>query len=148
MKKKGPKKKRNRSRSKYWWIGGLVLIVVIMGGYAGHQQNEKPGEQQKIPAELAGRWQRPDGGYVLELTAIRPDGVVKASYFNPRPINVSQSQWQIKEDRLEVFVELRDVDYPGSTYTLAYQPDQDRLYGIYYQAAMGQMFEVEFVRAK
>jgi len=51
-------------------------------------------------------------------------------------------------DDHSAFVELRDVNYPGSTYTLVYQAENDRLYGIYYQAALGQMFEVEFVRAK
>ena len=49
---------------------------------------------------------------------------------------------------MELFVELRDLHYPGSTYTLAYQPDRDRLVGIYYQAAIGQTFDVEFVKKK
>jgi hypothetical protein len=145
-KKKGPHKKRIISRGKLWWIGGLVLIMSILGSYTLHRQMETPAQKQKIPAELASRWQRPDGGYVLELTGIGPDGLVKASYFNPRPINVSRSQWQRQNDRFEVFVELRDVNYPGSRYTLAYQPERNRLHGIYYKAAMGQMFEVEFVR--
>ena len=87
---------RKQSSGRWWWIGVLVLIVVVMGGYILHRQNENPGKQQKIPTELAGRWQRPDGGYVLELADIGPNGVVKASYFNPRPINVSRSQWEKK----------------------------------------------------
>jgi hypothetical protein len=85
---------------------------------------------------------------VLELSGIGPDGLVNAAYFNPRPINVSRSEWRRREERLELFVELRDVNYPGSTYTLVYQSEHDRLYGIYYQAALGQMFEVEFLRTK
>jgi hypothetical protein len=124
------------------------LIVAILGGYILYHQLEKPDDREKIPSELTGRWIRPDGGYILELTGIGPEGKLKASYFNPRPINVSRSQWQKKGDRLEVFVELRDVNYPGSTYTLVYQPERERLYGVYFQAVMGQMFEVEFVRIK
>jgi len=33
-----------------------------------------------------------------------------------------------------VFIELRDVNYPGSTYSLTYEPASDQLKGIYYQA--------------
>lgn len=47
-----------------------------------------------------------------------------------------------------VFVELKDKGYPGSTYTLAYDPETDRLEGIYYQATMKQEFEVVFQRKK
>ena len=46
------------------------------------------------------------------------------------------------------YVELRDVNYPGSTYTLAYIPDRDILAGYYYQAVQGQTFEVVFERKK
>jgi hypothetical protein len=52
----------------------------------------------------------------------------------------------LEDGNLLVFVELRDQGYPGSTYTLAYQPDSDRLVGIYFQAAVQQHFEVVFQR--
>jgi hypothetical protein len=56
----------------------------------------------------------------------------------------------VKQDggRLLLFVELRDVNYPGSTYMLAYQPGQDALVGSYYQPALEQTYEVGFLRAK
>jgi hypothetical protein len=73
---------------------------------------------------------------------------MQAAYFNPRPINVSQAEISRKNGGLEVFVELRDTGYPGSTYTLVYDPQQDMLSGIYYQASIGQSFEVIFVRTK
>ena len=145
MKKKRSRGKNAGSPSSPWWVGGLILFTVILGVNAVHW-HEAAGDQQIDPAILAGRWQRVDGGYVLELDGIGPGGLVKAAYFNPRSINVSRSEWRRREGRLELFVELRDVKYPGSTYTLVYQSENDRLYGIYYQAALGQMFEVEFVR--
>jgi hypothetical protein len=49
---------------------------------------------------------------------------------------------------VKVFVELRDVNYPGSTYTLTYDPASDQLKGIYYQAVEQQRFPVAFFRAK
>ena len=47
---------------------------------------------------------------------------------------------------LKVFVELQDVNYPGSTYTLTYQPATDRLVGTYFHAVSGQNMDVEFGR--
>jgi hypothetical protein len=44
---------------------------------------EKIDDQQKIPTAMTGRWQRPDGGYVLELSGIGPNGNRTASYLNP-----------------------------------------------------------------
>ena len=40
------------------------------------------------------------------------------------------------------------MNYPGSTYTLTYDPASDQLKGVYYQAALQQRFEVVFVRMK
>ena len=146
------KKELSRSKktgwlSRPWEIGSLIpfLVIVSVGLLYWHKA---AGNQQVDPAKLTGRWQRPDGGYLLELTGIGPEGLVNAAYFNPRPINVSSSGWRRKDGQLELFVKLRDVNYPGSTYRLVYQSEKDRLYGIYFQAALGQMFEVEFVRIK
>ena len=85
---------------------------------------------------------------MLELSSAEPDGQLKAAYFNPRPINVAVAQWKLQDGRLQVFVELRDVNYPGSTYTLSYEPITDRLKGIYFQAVQQQQFEVFFERKK
>ena len=49
---------------------------------------------------------------------------------------------------MKVFIELRDVNYPGSTYTLAYDVKTDRLVGRYFQAVAGETFDVYFVRLK
>jgi len=52
----------------------------------------------------------------------------------------------MKEGSARVIIELRDVNYPGSTYNLTYDPADDRLKGIYFQAAVMQAFDVYFVR--
>ena len=74
--------------------------------------------------------------------------LIDAAYLNPRPIHIAQADASWKNGKLQVFIELRDTGYPGSTYTLGYNPEQDVLTGIYFQAAMNQTFEVVFVRAK
>jgi len=136
--------KSGRSR---WWIVGVILfgVVAVVGYRIWGENAAAPGSD---PSTLVGKWVRTDGGYVLELGDPSPDGLLKAAYFNPRPINVSRAEWKVQDDQLRAFVELRDVGYPGSTYTLAYRPATDRLVGIYFQAALRQQFDVEFERKK
>ena len=96
--------------------------------------------------KLTGRWLRPDGGYILEIRSISPEGKVDAAYLNPRPIRVARAEALQQGGALALFVELRDVNYPGSTYKLIYDPARDVLAGLYFQALQQQTFDVEFVR--
>jgi hypothetical protein len=122
----------------------LFTSTVIAADLSPAENQPKPAGPD--PAKLVGRWMRPDGGYILQLSDPSPDGPLKAEYFNPRPINVAQSEWKYQEGYLVVFIELRAPNYPGSTYTLVYEPARDLLVGIYYQAALQQQFEVGFAR--
>lgn len=97
---------------------------------------------------LVGRWLRPDGGYVVEIKSVAKDGTMDAGYFNPRPIHVARAEAFREAGATKMFIELRDVNYPGSTYTLTYNEFADRLEGIYYQAVEKQEFEVYFERVK
>jgi hypothetical protein len=97
---------------------------------------------------LIGRWQRTDGGYVIEIRSIAPDGKIEAGYFNPRPINVEKAQASKDKEHIKVEMTLRDVGYPGSAYTLVYVSEKDALLGYYYHAGSGQYFDVLFVRTK
>ena len=45
-----------------------------------------------------------------------------------------------------IFIELTDVNYPGSTYSLKYDRENDLLEGLYYQAALQRSFTVRFIR--
>ncbi len=71
-----------------------------------------------------------------------------AGYFNPRPINVSRAEASAEGNAVKLFIELQAAGYPGSTYELIYDPGNDALVGIYFQAAMQQRFEVVFVRTE
>ena len=97
---------------------------------------------------LTGRWLRPDGGYILEIRDVDAGGRIDAVYLNPRPINVARAEATRDGSTLKVFVELRAPNYPGSTYTLIYDPQRDQLAGRYFQAAQRQTFDVAFVRMK
>ena len=95
---------------------------------------------------LKGRWRRPDGGYILAIKSIADGGAIDAAYFNPNSIHVAKAEALREGDTTRVFIELRDVNYPGSTYTLTYDPASDQLKGIYYQAVERQRFDVVFAR--
>jgi hypothetical protein len=97
---------------------------------------------------LIGDWVRPDGGYVISVRRIEPGGRVEAAYLNPRPIQVSRVEASAAGDKARLFIELRGAGYPGSTYELLYDPAGDFLSGVYFQAALGQRFDVIFVRKK
>ncbi len=111
------------------------------------RQTPPPTSQPVDLKPLVGRWSRTDGGYVIDIQTVEDDGTLKAAYYNPGPINVARAEARNKDYQgLEVFVELRDVNYPGSTYTLVYDRAKDQLHGIYYQAVAQQNYEVVFVR--
>jgi hypothetical protein len=98
--------------------------------------------------KLKGQWQRPDGGYIMAINNINDTGAMDAAYFNPYPIHVGNAVASRYGRVTNVFIELRDVNYPGSTYTLSYDPSSDQLQGIYFQAVEQQSFRVIFERMK
>jgi hypothetical protein len=112
----------------------------------------QPGATAAAPAltfqSLKGRWLRQDGGYIIEIRDVDAAGKLNAAYFNPQPIKVSRAEASQDSGAIKVFIELRDVGYPGSTYTLTYEPASDQLKGAYFQAALRQTYDVVFVRLK
>ena len=98
--------------------------------------------------QLIGDYLRSDGIYTLKIISISEDGKIDAAYFNPNPINVGSAKWVFKDNSFYITVELRDVNYPGSTYTLQYFPEKQELAGNYYQATQQQNYDVVFIRQK
>jgi hypothetical protein len=132
-------KKINKQRKTFLAMLGLLTLVWAAEAGTACAADFQP---------LMGRWQRTDGGYVIEIGRIDADGKIVAGYFNPRPINVSRAQASMQKGYIKVEVELRDTGYPGSRYTLIYDQPKDRLIGFYYHAISGQNFDVVFVRQK
>ena len=127
----------------------ILLSIAVVGALGfGWWKLQSAGASKAQFAKLTGQWQRMDGGYVLAIKSIAGSGVMDAAYFNPNSIHVAKAEASRDGESLKVFVELRDVNYPGSTYTLDYDPAGDQLKGIYYQAVEKQRFPVAFVRMK
>jgi hypothetical protein len=142
-------------------VGIASAIILLRAGEprgAGSPPGLPAAEEARAPAmtlaadsgfgRLNGRWLRPDGGYVLEIRGVDAGGAIDAVYLNPRPINVARAEATRDGSTLKILVELRAPGYPGSTYTLTYDPQRDQLVGVYFQAAMGQSFEVVFARIR
>lgn len=161
-----PKAGKKSSRVS-WILVGLAVAVAIVGiyfvfvrqgptsgdseGSAGSgsvRQADRAASASFDFQALVGKWVRPDGGYVISVRSVDPDGHVDAGYFNPRPINVSRAEASAEGNAVKLFIELQAAGYPGSTYELIYDPGNDALVGVYFQAAMQQRFQVHFVRTE
>jgi hypothetical protein len=121
----------------------LFLFFQFTGACYAQSQSVKAAHK-----ELIGRWLRPDGGYILVIKNVRFDGSIEAYYLNPNPINVSEARLNTESGKINIFVELRDIGYPGSNYTLTYDKENDRLVGVYYHAILKKNFDIYFIRQK
>lgn len=122
-----------------------ILIITIL---SCQNSSEKKSDISSVVDKqtLLGNWLRTDSDYRLQISKVNEDNFLVANYFNPNPINIGKANWEERYGNLKIFIELRDVNYPGSTYTLNYLPDRDILAGEYYQAVEGLTFYVEFNR--
>lgn len=93
-----------------------------------------------------GKWERPDGGYVLEIKSVDSSGKADVAYYNPNPISVSRAVAWREKGTSKIVVELNDTGYPGCTYTLEHNPQSDQLFGQYFQAAQQETYEIVFSR--
>ena len=121
-----------------WWFGARPAITLSSAATAA-----VPGADFKM---LKGRWQRSDGGYVLEIKGVWDSGMLEAAYFNPNAIHVAIARASQTSGATRVFIELRDVNYPGSIYDLIYDASGDRLEGTYFQAIARKTYQVSFSR--
>jgi hypothetical protein len=103
---------------------------------------------KSLDAVLLGRWQRPDGGYVIEIKHIEADGRIEAAYFNPDPIHVAEATATREGKTMTIYLKLQDTNYPGSNYHLAYDQQSDQLQGTYYQAVEKMYYDIFFERVK
>ncbi len=166
MKQKDGKSKKQTTTPATKWrrtllvVVGVILLAVAFVMVWRTNNNSENAVSTASPASsaparagqdgLVGRWVRTDsnGGYTLEIRGASDNGKLDASYFNPNPINVGNAAWHSKEGSLSIVVELRDVNYPGSTYTLNFSKTNDQLVGTYFQAVEGVNYDVTFARLR
>jgi hypothetical protein len=142
------------SKSSVLWFLGLALALAPIG--VATAQGTMPATKGpaassavagKIDVDvLEGAWVRPDGGYMIAIKSVAPNGQLEAMYFNPNRLPFAKAQASWEGATLRAFFELQAGGYGGSTYELTYDPASDRLTGTYYQAVAKQKFGVYFVR--
>src|SRR5262245_38211615 len=107
------RKKSGQPRKASGWLSGGLIVATVAAGIAATilvtsskpatpvdpsaaapATNNSTRAQAVVPSRLVGRWQRPDGGYVIEIRNVATNGKLDAGYFNPRPINVARAEWQ------------------------------------------------------
>ena len=134
----------------------LALAFGVFAGPATAQDIKAPAvgnEASSVATEtgfdiLLGRWVRPDGGYTISISGVDSDGKLDASYANPTLLPFAEARASRDGKTIRLFFELRAGGYNGSTYTLAYDPKKDILYGVYYQANARQRYNIYFERVK
>jgi hypothetical protein len=134
----------------------LVVLVFAAFACAASAQAQAPAASPAPPGAraaagfgvLLGRWVRPDGGYVITIRGVDAEGKLDAAYANPNPLPFARAEAARDGRTLKLFFELTAGGYGGSTYTLTYDPVNDVLKGVYFQAVAQQTFDVYFIRSK
>jgi len=132
----------------------LLMFGVLQFASTGPAIAQTAGAGAKAPAVaekpgldvVEGAWVRPDGGYLILIKKVSPDGQLEAMYFNPNTLPFAKARASRDGAAVRLSFELQAGGYNGSTYELTYDPASDRLKGVYYQAVAKQKFEVYFVR--
>ena len=131
--------------SSYRWLVPVIgiLMVLLMFGGAGQAQETEYYSPDLLA--MQGRWVRTDAPYVIDLRQNKTHKL-QASYYNPRPIHVEQTETAKKDGIQYVMIKLQDVDYEGSVYLLTYNREHDALDGFYMHGKSGERFQVSFFR--
>lgn len=133
----------------------LGVALVLLSGSCGRRPQAPATARPALDAagslavefeKVKGKWVRPDGGYVIEVKALLDGGAVEVAYFNPNPIHVGKARLYKERGFTKLFVELQDVNYPGSTYNLIFDAENNQLRGVYYQATQQVEYQVAFER--
>lgn len=139
----------NKNKITYILAAAFILIGAAVFFLVNNESGISTSGSKEVDKNLLiGDWVRTDAQYLIRITNLNDDGTMTAQYFNPNPINVGSANWEESYGNLKAIVELRDVNYPGSKYSLSYLPDKDMLAGEYFQAVEGLTFYVEFIRKK
>ena len=128
--------------------GFLLLVAAFAMGCKAREATPPPAPAAAVVSSerLVGRWLRSDSDYTIEIAGVGADGKLDARYLNPGLIHVARAESGMVGGALRVFLELQDRGYPGSYYTLTYDPGSDSLNGVYHHLGVNQQFEVAFSR--
>jgi hypothetical protein len=102
-------------------IALFVVLIILIINKSEVTSPSNIGAADKIL--LIGSWLRTDASYLIKINKVNEEGTLDAQYFNPKSINVGSANWEDSYGNLKIVIELQDINYPGSTYTLNYLPE-------------------------
>jgi hypothetical protein len=136
-------------------LSTLAFIFCVSAGCVFAQDKATPAVEAEAPTtaepgfnSLLSLWVRPDGGYLLAIRGVDTNGRLDAAYANPHHLLFSKAEASREDNTIKIFLELSTGGYNGSTYSLTYDPENDVLRGVYYQAVAQQRFDVYFERSR
>ena len=132
-----------------FFIVGLLIIIASCtskDSKPAKTHQESKSEHNTFTKPVIDQWLRTDGDYVLDIKGFNADTTIDVAYLNPNSINISETRWKVQEGYLYFYILFDDEGYPGSYYSLGYIPEDDKLFGIYYQAVQQQQYEIVFER--
>ncbi|WP_281322931.1 hypothetical protein [Flavobacterium aestivum] len=97
---------------------------------------------------IKGLWGRTEGVGEINISEVRDNGLLKATFCNPKSINIEKAVWTNSSDVLRIYILLREDNYPGSSFSLNYIAEKDLLLGVYFDALTNISYTVSFKRVK
>jgi hypothetical protein len=139
----------------------VILFIVPMQSWQLSAKNENPNANvvfenltgTKHPDQqdedlIKGVWGRSDAADEINISEILNNGLLKATFYNPKMINIEKAVWTNSSDVLRIYILLREDKYPGSSFSLNYLPEKDLLLGVYFDALTNESHAVTFNRVK
>jgi len=91
----------------------IVVIVIILASAVFPRDAETAASEEKPDFNvIIGEWVRSDGGYIVRIRDVNPDGSVDAGYFNPAKTNISEADVSLWKGFVKLFIKLQTRDIP------------------------------------
>jgi hypothetical protein len=97
---------------------------------------------------IKGVWGRTDAVGEINISEVLNNGLLKATFYNPKMITIEKAVWTNSSDVLRIYILFREDKYPGSSFSLNYLPEKDLLLGVYFDALTNESHSVSFKRVK
>jgi hypothetical protein len=143
------------------WLFVILFLVLCMQSCQLSARNENINTngalEHKSPIErskkldkklIKGVWGRTDGAGEINISEVLDNGLLTATFCNPKSINIEKAVWTNSSEVLRIYILFREDNYPGSSFSLNYLAEKDLLLGVYFDALTNKSQTVTFKRIK
>ena len=79
----------------------IILIVILVILLKNTEDTVSSNGKSVDNSLLVGNWVRTDASYLIKINKVNEDGTLEAQYFNPKPINVGNANWEENHGNLK-----------------------------------------------